>query len=77
MSELETKIRSVLKIYGAEEATNEIVAIANSNNRKKLSDTEVRSIRLACRQGSSQVEVADLFGVNPATVSRIVSGDYH
>lgn len=76
-SALEHRIREVLYLHGADAAADEIVAIVNHSNRKKLSDIDVRSIRLACRQGSSQAEVAELFGINPATVSRIVRGIYY
>jgi|GEM_PF-4205802 len=46
-------------------------------NRKKLRPNDVRAIRDLNLSGESNREIADLFGVNPATVSRIVRGIYH
>ena len=47
------------------------------NNRPKLSDQEVKDIRAAYRGGMSQVDLANNYGVNPSTISRIVRGFYH
>lgn len=47
------------------------------NNKRKLSDREVRDIREAHRNGMSQKDLADSYEVNPATVSRIVRRIYH
>ena len=47
------------------------------DNRRKLSDYEVKDIRAAYRGGMSQKDLAHAYGVNPATVSRIVRGIYH
>lgn len=47
------------------------------NNRPKLSDRDVKDIRAAYRGGMPQVELANNYGVNPATISRIVRGFYH
>lgn len=47
------------------------------NNRRKLSEQEVKDIRAAYRGGMMQVELANSYGVNPATISRIVRGIYH
>ncbi|BBY34927.1 helix-turn-helix domain-containing protein [Mycolicibacter minnesotensis] len=46
-------------------------------NRKKLRPNDVRAIRDMKLSGESNRNIADLFGVNPATVSRIVRGIYH
>ncbi|QJD50147.1 helix-turn-helix DNA-binding domain protein [Mycobacterium phage Danforth] len=46
-------------------------------NRKKLTDREVRAIRDAARLGRKQVDLAYDYDVNPATISRIVRGIYH
>ena len=46
------------------------------SNEKKLGSWEVRQIRAAYKRGDSQVDIAGSYGVNPATVSRIVRGEY-
>lgn len=76
MSDTETLIRNTLRYYGAEDATGEIMSIVRSENRKKLSPGQVRTLRMRYRAGSSQAELSELFGINPATVSRIVRGIY-
>lgn len=47
-------------------------------NKKKLKEREVKQIR-HCYDNSlmSQGDLASAFGVNPATISRIVRGIYH
>lgn len=50
---------------------------ATQNNRRKLSPLEVEEIRTAHRNGMSQIDLANNYGVNPATVSRTVRGFYH
>jgi DNA-binding transcriptional regulator YiaG len=46
-------------------------------NRRKLSLQEVKDIRQAFQGGMKQVDLADNYGVNPATISRIVRGIYY
>lgn len=46
-------------------------------NEKKLNAAQVRAIRAKHKLGDTQAELADFYGVNPATVSRIVRGYYH
>lgn len=46
------------------------------DNRKKLTKREVELIRGLRRSGSTQRDLAVMFEVNPATVSRIVRGIY-
>lgn len=46
-------------------------------NRHKLTDHEVQDIRAAHRGGMKQKDLALNYGVNPATISRIVRGVYH
>lgn len=48
-----------------------------SDNRPKLTAREVRDIREAFRGGMRQKDLADNYGVNPATISRTVRGFYH
>lgn len=50
---------------------------APPNNRRKLSQQEVKDIRAAYRGGMAQVDLANNYGVNPATISRTVRGLYH
>ena len=47
------------------------------DNKRKLSDREVRDIREAHRGGMSQKDLASNYQVNPATISRTVRGIYH
>nr|QFG08812.1 helix-turn-helix DNA binding domain protein [Mycobacterium phage Naji] len=49
----------------------------NRPNRQKLTEREVRDIREAYRGGMKQKDLADNYGVNPATISRTVRGIYH
>lgn len=43
-----------------------------AHRHSKLTAADVRAIRRRCAQGESQSSVADSFGVNQSTVSRIV-----
>ncbi|RYH53153.1 MAG: helix-turn-helix domain-containing protein [Alcaligenaceae bacterium] len=53
-------------------------AQAKADNRKKLTAVEVAEIRRMYRNtGFSQREIADIYDVNPATISRTVRGIYH
>ncbi|AEV52112.1 hypothetical protein [Rhodococcus phage RGL3] len=48
------------------------------NNRPKLSAQDVRDIRSAYkRKEATTAELADMFGVNRATIYRTVVGVYH
>ena len=47
------------------------------DNRPKLTDREVRDIRAAYKGGMKQKDLAENYGVNPATISRTVRGIYH
>lgn len=79
MSDTEILVRSVLSGYGVQDptATEDIMDIFRSMNRKKLTDSEVRTLRMKHRAGATQLELAKEFGINPATVSRIVRGLFH
>lgn len=49
-----------------------------TNNAKKLSDRQVYTIRRFYEIGKyNQAELAGLFEVNPATISRIIRDVYH
>ena len=48
-----------------------------ADNRRKLTDREVKDIRQAHSKGMKQKDLADNYGVNPATISRLVRGVYH
>ncbi|AIG78423.1 Hypothetical protein AJAP_27895 [Amycolatopsis japonica] len=49
---------------------------AGLRNDKKLSPREVARIRDLRADGWKQRDIADAFDINPATVSRIVRGEY-
>lgn len=55
--------------------TDEGLVIVQSNT-KKLSPAHVRQIRMQHKAGDTQAEIAERYGLNPATVSRIVRGEY-
>ena len=46
-------------------------------NRQKLSEFDVKDIRRAFSGGMKQADLARSYGVNPATISRIVRYHYH
>ncbi|QXO13325.1 helix-turn-helix DNA binding domain protein [Mycobacterium phage Trooper] len=46
-------------------------------NRKKLSEADAKDIRNAYYGGAKQKDLARNYGVNPATISRLVRGIYH
>ena len=46
------------------------------SNEKKLLSADVREIRTKYKTGASQVDLAHMYRVNPATISRIVRGLY-
>lgn len=56
---------------------NQRVTGPDRPNRKKLTRREVMDIRAAHRGGMSQRDLARNYGVNPATISRLVRGIYH
>lgn len=70
-------IRSRFDNEKLDSTAEEIITLFNSQNKKKLSPVQVREIRAYHRRGESQADIAYLYGVNPATVSRIVRGEYH
>lgn len=47
------------------------------NNNRKLTEREVREIREHSRMGWKNADLARAFDVNPATISRIIRGQYH
>ncbi|ACE79972.1 hypothetical protein Pukovnik_46 [Mycobacterium phage Pukovnik] len=46
-------------------------------NRKKLTEADAKDIRNAYYGGAKQKDLARNYGVNPATISRLVRGLYH
>ncbi|AMO44014.1 HTH DNA binding protein [Mycobacterium phage Bactobuster] len=46
-------------------------------NRKKLTEADAKDIRNAFYGGAKQKDLARNYGVNPATISRVVRGIYH
>jgi len=83
-----TEIASLLETYEtledlAEEnqklkAENRELRQKLGQNRKRLTPREVADLRRLYRTtGMNQTELAAVFDINPATVSRIVRGIYH
>lgn len=52
-------------------------AVPAVTNRPKLNKREVTAIRALSRNGETNREIADIYGINPTTVSRIVRHQYH
>ncbi|AXH48818.1 helix-turn-helix DNA-binding domain protein [Mycobacterium phage Steamy] len=50
---------------------------AERPNRPKLSEQDAKDIRAAYRGGMKQADLARNYGVNPATISRLVRYIYH
>ncbi|APC43195.1 HTH DNA binding domain protein [Mycobacterium phage Jaan] len=50
---------------------------ASRPNRKKLTKQDAKDIRDAFYGGAKQKDLARNYGVNPATISRVVRGIYH
>ena len=48
-----------------------------ADNRPKLTETDVTSIRWLAFTGTTHREIAEIYHVTPATVTRIVNGEYH
>lgn len=48
-----------------------------ANNRPKLAESDVKTIRQLKRDGMSVREIADIYDVNKSTISRIVRREYH
>ncbi len=68
--ELKKKVDQMTGVFGQK--------MFGNTNRKKLTPRDVAGIRSLKRsQGLSNKELADIYDINPATVSRIVLGQYH
>ncbi|QFG12546.1 helix-turn-helix DNA-binding domain protein [Mycobacterium phage Toaka] len=77
--ELNTKLLSQLdtakRVFG-ESFTSGFVGPTRPN-RPKLSEQDAKDIRAARAGGAKQADLARNYGVNPATISRIVNRVYH
>lgn len=72
------RIKQILTSHNTPDVViTDVLSVLGSSNRKKLTPGEVRDIRSRYRRGETQASIADDFSINPATVSRIVRGDYH
>lgn len=67
-------IASTANIYHAR-ATGKLSAKGVRNNKAKLTDDDIRDIREAYSVGATQVSLADDYGVDQTTISRIVRWD--
>lgn len=56
---------------------NPILPEKEPDNKPKLTKREARDIREMHRLGTTQRELAEMYDVNPATISRTVRGVYH
>ncbi|ATN92174.1 helix-turn-helix DNA binding domain protein [Mycobacterium phage TipsytheTRex] len=75
--ELRAKQRRQNELFGKALAQVKPETGPSRPNRKKLTEREVKDIRQAYLGGMKQKDLADNYGVNPATISRTVRGIYH
>ena len=66
-----------LRSLSSQQATQLAKLNDGHRNAKKLSAKDVNRLRGMYRNGSTQAELAQVFDLNPATVSRTVRGLYH
>lgn len=67
-----------LRMLAAEVERTATAQNPDHSNAKKLTRSEVLQMRREYRNGlMTQRDLADTYGINPATVSRIVRGIYH
>lgn len=60
-----------------DELKRKLASADKPDNRPKLTKRDVARIHEMKRNGCTQADIADCLDVNPATVSRIVRGQYH
>lgn len=56
---------------------NEALKAKPTDNRPKLTDSDVKTIRQLKRGGMSTREIAEIYDVNKSTISRIIRREYH
>lgn len=67
---------SLKRQLAAAKITGKIDVPGFQQNRPKLNKREVTAIRALSRNGETNREIADIYQINPSTVSRIVRGVY-
>ncbi|QFG08627.1 helix-turn-helix DNA-binding domain protein [Mycobacterium phage Vanisoa] len=72
---LESQLATARRVFG-ESFTSGFVGPTRPN-RPKLTQQDARDIRAARAGGAKQADLARNYGVNPATISRIVNRVYH
>ena len=77
VKELDALIKENQSLRECNSELRRLVERPRYNNRPKLSERDVKDIRAAYRGGMAQVSLANNYGVNPSTISRIVRGFYH
>ncbi|ASW31390.1 helix-turn-helix DNA binding protein [Mycobacterium phage Lokk] len=77
--EMRSQLETAQRIFGEGFVKGEIEPPRGPSrpNRKKLTKAEARDIRNAYYGGAKQKDLARNYGVNPATISRLVRGIYH
>lgn len=74
LADLTTSVRQLIR---ENEQLRRKADESRPDNRKKLSKQEAAEIRRIHRAGGSVTELAEIFDVHHATISRIVRGVYH
>jgi hypothetical protein len=77
--EIQLRVNAEAKLATGERVFGDILTQTGEArpNRKKLLPSEVAQIRNMKRAGYRQSQLAEMFDVNPATISRIVRKVYH
>ena len=75
ISEIVSEIQQLCKELATKTVVPAKPAVPPSN-QKKLTKREVARIRELKRNGFTQKQIADIFDCHPATISRIVRGQY-
>ena len=75
--ELVATIEQLTKLLHEESEKVTVLQNKYVDNRPKLTPKEVTVIRAMARHGLTHKAIADIYDVNPATISRTVRGQYH
>ncbi|AEK07319.1 helix-turn-helix DNA binding domain protein [Mycobacterium phage Fayely] len=73
--ELATQLSTAKRVFGESFCSG--FTGATRPNRPKLSEQDAKDIRAARAGGAKQADLARNYGVNPATISRIVNRVYY
>ncbi|QCG76900.1 helix-turn-helix DNA-binding domain protein [Mycobacterium phage XianYue] len=77
IGELQGQLDVARRSFGEAFIKGDVTRGPNRPNRKKLTEADAKDIRNAYYGGAKQKDLARNYGVNPATISRLVRGLYH